>query len=271
MSFSPIIPAGGLVGWRFLNRTLERQQSAFSGDKALQREEVYFRANIGKVRTAGELVADRRLLAFALDAFGLGGDLANRAFVRKVLESRSGDSGALANKLADKRYREFAGAFGFAEPGGPRTTLSARVERIVGQWRQEQFEQAVGTVDEDMRIALNARSEIARIADQAGTDDGRWYAVLGSAPLRAFIQTALALPSSFASIDLDKQVATLRGRLRSTVGESEVSALSDPGKLEKLTRAYFLRSDTAASASSGTTALTLLSQAAAGNRLSRRF
>ena len=105
------------------------------------------------------------------------------AFIRKVLESPTGDPGALANRLADHRYREMAQAFGFADPGGPRIRTKAAVEKIVGRWWQEEFEAAPGTSDPQMRIALNARTEITRIAGQPGTADGRWFAILGSAPL----------------------------------------------------------------------------------------
>lgn len=270
MTFNPVIPLGGLQGWRFLDRTLETQKTAFSRSTSLAREEAYFRENIGKARTAEALVADRRLLSFALDAFGLGADVNSRAFVRKVLESATGDGSALANRLADKRYRDFARTFGFADPGGPRTTVGATVDRIVSFWRDERFETAVGDVDPGMRIALNARQEIARIAAAPNTDDGRWLAVLGSAPLREFMQTALGLPRAFGSIDLDQQLVTLRRRAGSLLGQEEISGFAAAGAMDKLLRNYFVRSEAPAAASrSQGAALTLLSQAASRGSLSR--
>ena len=260
--FVPVVPAGGLQGWRFLNRTAEAQRQAFAQSGDIQREKQYFVETIGNVRTPDDLIADRRLLSFALDAFGLGDDLKSHAFIRKVLQSSSGDPEALANRLADRRYRDFANAFGFSEEGGPRTAISGSVDRIVLRWHEERFETALGQVQPAMRIALNAQAEIGRIASAANTDDGRWYAVLGSAPLREFVQTALGLPASFATIDLDTQVTTLRHRLGTLLGtEGEVGDLSDPARMDKLIRNYFLRQDIQATGSvRQNTALALLGQ-----------
>ncbi|MCV2867050.1 DUF1217 domain-containing protein [Defluviimonas sp. WL0002] len=201
----------------------------------------------------------------------MGDDLKNRAFIRRILESPSGEPGALANKLADQRYREFARTFGFADPGGPRTTLPPRVEMIVSKWKEQRFGQALGTVDANMRLALHARSEITRIAGEAGTDNGRWFAVLGAAPLRQFFLTALGLPPAFSAVDIDKQVDTLRARLRSLAGVGEVSDLRDGANVEKLMRNFFLRSENEPRAGFQASALSLLSQAASATALSRRF
>lgn len=266
MRFNPTLPAGGYAGWRFLTATLPRQQEAFAGDRTNRLAEADFRERIGRIGSAEALVSDRRLLDFALKAFGLGDDINNRAFIRKILESPTRDPGALANRLADHRYRDMARAFGFADPGGPRTTIKANVDRIVGRWRQEEFEAALGSTNPQMRIALNAQNEITRLAGQSGTADGRWFAVLGSAPLRSFMQTALGLPPAFATIDLDKQLQTLRGRMQTLLGESEIAQLTDPVRMEKLVRNFFLRSETAGSSAAGpqSGALALLNGAGRG-------
>ena len=75
MSFQPVIPLAGYAGWTFLKRTMEKQQAALQATPANQRDEAYFRANVGKVNSAKELVADRRLLKVALTAFGLEADI----------------------------------------------------------------------------------------------------------------------------------------------------------------------------------------------------
>lgn len=102
MSFQPIIPTGGLAGWTFLNRTLEAQKEAFGQSTQYRREEDYFRANIGNIETAEQLVADRRLLAFSLSAFGLDADLPNKFFIQKILSDGTSDNAALSNRLSDK-------------------------------------------------------------------------------------------------------------------------------------------------------------------------
>ena len=86
MSFSPVVPSGGYAGWTFLKRTQDRQQAALQADPVFKRDEAYFRAKIGSVTSAEQLVSDRRLLKVALGAFGLDADINNKFFLRKVLE-----------------------------------------------------------------------------------------------------------------------------------------------------------------------------------------
>uniref|UniRef100_UPI00286BAA4E DUF1217 domain-containing protein n=1 Tax=Tabrizicola sp. TaxID=2005166 RepID=UPI00286BAA4E len=63
-------------------------------------------------------------------------------------------------------------------------------------------------------------------------------------PLREIFQTALGLPKSFATIDLDQQVTVLKYRTEIAFGSNKVSQFSDPGRMEALTRRFLLRSDT---------------------------
>ena len=56
MSFQPILPLSGYAGWTFLQRTLEKQQEAHASSGQIKRNTEYFAENIGKVRTAEELV-----------------------------------------------------------------------------------------------------------------------------------------------------------------------------------------------------------------------
>mgnify|MGYP006142551315 FL=1 len=81
--FQPIVPSGGLVGWRFLQRTYESQADNFNQSTQLQRDTEYFRENIASISNAEDLVADRRLLTVALGAFGLDADLGNKFFIKK--------------------------------------------------------------------------------------------------------------------------------------------------------------------------------------------
>ncbi len=71
MSFQPVVPLSGYVGWRFLERTIDAQQEAFNTSQPIARATDYFREKIAQVRTADDLVADRQLLSVALGAFGL--------------------------------------------------------------------------------------------------------------------------------------------------------------------------------------------------------
>ena len=101
--FTPIIPAGGLVGWRFLQNTQEAQFDSFTKSPQVRRDADHFRDRIGEISSAADLVQDRQLLSVALGAFGLQDDIDNRAFIRQVLEEGTVDDEALANRFADSR------------------------------------------------------------------------------------------------------------------------------------------------------------------------
>ena len=263
MSFQPVLPLGGYAGWRFLARTADRQRALVAEAPGIQRETVAFRARIGQVKSAEALVADRALLKVALGAFGLEGDLNNRAFIRKVLESASGDRTALANRLADKRYLEFAQAFGFAEPGGPFNRTQAFAERLIARYETRRFEVAVGEQDEAMRLAITAERELGSLASGAGSDDSRWFLVMGNPPLRKVFETALGLPASFGRLDIDRQLEVFREKTERALGDGEIAQFAEAGKREDLIRLYLLRSEARQSpaAARASTALTLLQSA----------
>jgi Protein of unknown function (DUF1217) len=268
VTFAPVIPIGGYGGWRFLNRTLAAQQTAYAATATTQRDEAYFREKIASVKTADQLVADRRLLGVALGAFGLDGDIANRAFIRKVLEDGTIDPKALGNRLSDKRYLALSKAFGFGDFSVPNTQLSDFADTMLSRLRVQGFEAAVGTQNSDMRLALNARRELAELAVKTQSADSAWYNVMGSSALRKVFQKALGLPDSFAVLGLDQQLTMFRDRASATFGGGEVAQFSDAEKVEKLIRLFLLRSDAAGgtAASSGQSAALALLQAAAGRR-----
>lgn len=260
MSFQPILPMTGYVGWKFLQRTLETQQKTFNASAPVKRATDHFREKIGSIRTAEDLVADRQLLEVALGAFGLEDDLDNRYFIQKVLSDGTESSDALSSKLADKRYAAFSKEFGFGGAELPRTGLSAFADKITALYEKHQFEKAVGDQDNDMRSALNVSSALTGIVDSAKSNDARWFTIMGDPPVRAVVETALGLPSSISKLDIDLQLQAFKSRADATFGSAEVSDLADPAQQEKLIRLYMIRSEAKAFAASnsGSIALTLL-------------
>lgn len=243
MSFQPVLPMAGFAGWSFLKRTMARQEVVQQAVPAQKRDEAYFRDKIGKVTSAAELVADKRLLRIALTAFGLEGDLNSGAFIGKVLEGGTLTVGSLANKLADKQYQKFSAAFGFGDYSVPRTKISTFADEILTRFRARSFETAVGAQNNTYRLALNAERELPQIAAGSGSENAKWYTILGNQPLREVMQTALGLPKSFASIDLDQQVSVLKSRTETGFGAGTVSQFNDPAKLEALVRRFILRAE----------------------------
>ena len=269
MTYQPVVPLGGLAGWTFLTRTRDAQQEAFNSSVALQRNTDYFRENIASIQTAEQLVNDRQLLEVALGAFGLGEDINSKFFLQKVLDDGTIDPAALANRLSDKRYEQFSEAFGFGNFSTPNTGLSTFADDIIERYQTQQFEEAVGETDNDMRLALSLDRALDEILAEDTTDDGLWFLVMGQPPVRQVFETALNLPTSIGALDLDQQLSGFREKLSSRFGNPEISQFSDPAKREELLRLFLAQSEiqnigTGFTASSA--ALTLL-QGASGSSL----
>jgi hypothetical protein len=265
MSFQPAVPFSGLSGWRFLQRTLPAQQEAFANTPALARDTDHFRARIGDIDSAEALVQNRRLLKVALGAFGLQDDLANRFFIRRILEDGTTRDDALANRLADKRYAEFSRAFGFGDQDAPATLRPGFAEEIIARFERQSFEIAVGAQDETMRLALYAQRELAAVAASEGSARTKWYRVMGTPPLRQVVEIALGLPESFGQQDLDRQLEVFRDRTNRLLGFGDVQGFSDPVARESLVRRFLFQTEVQQTTSTAPAAiaLTLLQSASA--------
>ncbi|MBU2981208.1 DUF1217 domain-containing protein [Lentibacter algarum] len=258
MTFQPVVPTGGLAGWRFLQATLERQSEAFENSNEVKSDAAYFAENIGEATSAEALVSDRRLLSVALTAFGLQDDLDNKYFIRKVLEEGTDADDALANRLSDTRYREFSDAFGFGSI--PRIRFPGFAEDVIDKFEDRSFEVAVGEQNESFRFGLNLERELPGIAADDTSTDAKWYTVMGNAALRSVFETAFGLPSQFGQIDLEQQLEVFKDYAERRFGSSEVDQFTDPEKLDELVQLYFVQEQLSQgqTASGSSVALTLL-------------
>lgn len=245
MTFQPVIPSGGIVGWRFLQRTYDAQLESFSSSAVNERERQYFLENIGNVRTAEDLVSDRRLLQVALGAFGLEDDINNRYFIQRILSDGTSADDALSNRLADSRYREFSEAFGLGPGEVRRTGLITDMEAIAQDNVVSRFEIAVGETDETMRISLYTRHTLTELAAQDSSGDTKWFDLMGQSPLRSMMETALGLRSSFAQLDIDRQLEVFKDRLTGLTGSDDLAQFTDEAAVATLTDQFLARSQIA--------------------------
>ena len=260
MTYQPVIPSGGNLGWSFLQRTQADQKDAFDNSSTMMRETQYFLDRIGDISSAEDLVSDRRLLTVALGAFGLDEDINNNFFIRKVLQEGTADDAAFANRLSDKRYYELSDAFAF-HLTPPNTTLSDFGDSIVDAYRNRQFEVAVGEQNSDLRLALGLQREMEAFAERGLSEEAAWFTVMGNPPLRRVFEKALALPSQLAVIDIDQQVREFSDKSRRVFGTSDPNDFVDPEKREDLIQKFLFRAEleaTKAASSRGTVALSLL-------------
>lgn len=273
MTYLPSVPVGGYAGWVFLQRTFDNQLESYVSTASFQTREDYFRHRIGDVTSAEALVSDRRLLEVALGAFGLDDDIDNKYFLQRVLEEGSLSGDALAHKLSDKRYLALTVEFGFGDYSTPRTVLSDFAERMIASYEARQFEKAVGEVDQNLRLALNAQRELPELIDEDTSEKAKWFSIIGSDPLAAVFRMALGLPESVSALDVDQQVEIYRKKNQAIFGSTDPACFNDKEKLQKLIERMLLKTEIGGlqAQSSGYIALQLLQGASSGASLTLRL
>ena len=243
MTFYPAIPLGGYLGWKVFDNSAARQFEVFKDTPAVVRDVDYFRENVADATTAEKLVNDRRLLTVALGAYGLGEEINKKAFIQKILEDGTEFGDSFANRLSDPRWRQFAKDFGYGNFTGPRVGIESFREQAANNYLERAFEARVGEVNTDMRLAMNFRREIARIAEGANVETAGWFQIMGQSPLRIVMEGALGLPSSIGSADIDKQKELFERKADQFFGGKSPAVFKDPVKIEDALRRFFLYSE----------------------------
>jgi hypothetical protein len=211
---------------RALDRTAKKPQVA--------RETEYYLKNIEKVKSIDDFLADDRLFAYAMKAFGLGEMAYAKAFMRKVLTEGTSSPDSFANKLTDKRYREFAETFDFAQFGAATTIFDSTRQGTVDRYLRQTLEEDAGQQNEGVRLALYFQRKASSIKSA--------YAILADPALTKIVQTVLDLPAASSAMDIDKQAQLIASRL-------DLSDFQDPDKvnafLDRFTNLWSLRNGTA--------------------------
>ncbi|MXP65563.1 DUF1217 domain-containing protein [Roseomonas sp. M0104] len=120
----------GMAGWKLLQNKTPADFKAFSKDPILQRDVGYLREKLPSKLSSKELLADRRLQEMVLKAYGLDAQVGMNALMGKVLDSDVTDTGSVAYRMTDSRYRQIASDFnygGLAVPEVPAVPSTARV------------------------------------------------------------------------------------------------------------------------------------------------
>ncbi len=75
-----------------VSQNLSRYQAMTAAEPAVKTATAYYEANIGSVKSIQDLVGNYRLLSYALDAYGLGGQINAKGLITKVLEGGVSES-----------------------------------------------------------------------------------------------------------------------------------------------------------------------------------
>jgi hypothetical protein len=136
------------AGYGFISRNLTASMTRVAQQQDVTRDAAYYRDNIGKVKTVDDLLKDQRLYQYAMKAYGLEDMTYAKAFMKRVLESDLTDANSFANRLSDKRYRDFASAFSFNGDGTYVAQSSNQTDEMVGLYTAS-VKRDVEAIDED--------------------------------------------------------------------------------------------------------------------------
>jgi hypothetical protein len=206
-----------------ISANMTRSLQTAAAKPQVARETAYYLDNIKNVKSIDDFLADDRIFAYAMKAFGLGDMTYARAFMRKVLTEGIATSDSFANKLADTRYRPFAEAFNFAEFGATTTLFDVTGQGTVDRYVRQTLEEDAGSRDEGVRLALYFERKAADLTSP--------YSVLADPALLKVVQTALELPATISLLDIDKQAELISERL-------DVEDLKDPQKLAEFLKRF---------------------------------
>ena len=207
------------VSYRIISENLDRSLETTAAKPQIERETKYYLANITKVKSLDEFLADDRLYSYAMKGAGLSDMTYAKAFMRKVLKEGIDNEKAFANGLADPRYRKFAETFNFARYGETALSFDRTQQGTVDNYIRQTLEEDAGNQNEGARLAL--------YFDRKAADIDSIFDILGDKALLQVVHTAFQIPELSALMDIDKQVEMIGKKF-------DVEDLKDPEKLRSL-------------------------------------
>lgn len=207
------------TSYAMISRDLPSSLARVAEKPDVARETEYYLANIGKIKTVDDFMADSRIYNYALKAHGLEDMAYAKAFIRKVLTEGVADSEAFARKLADSRYAALAETFNFEAHGAAATAFEKAQKGVVERYTRQTLEEEAGADNPGVRLALYFERMAPSI--KSGME------ILADDALVEVIRTVLQLPDEIAAMDVDRQAEFIEDSI-------DIGDFQDPVKVSKL-------------------------------------
>jgi hypothetical protein len=211
-----------------ISRNLQASVGRLAKQPELKREIDYYTANIGKIKSVDDFMANTRIYNFALTAHGLDDMQFAKAFIRKVLNEGIDTPQAFSIKLADQRFRDFAATFNFKRYGSATTSFDKAQQGTVDRFLRNSLEARSGEQNEALRLALYFERKASTVTSAFG--------ILADRALYQVARTALGLPDAISGADIDRQAAILGDKI-------DIAKLNDAGYVKKLIQKFLGRSE----------------------------
>jgi hypothetical protein len=221
-----------------VSHNLARYQTMTAAEPAVKSATAYYQANIGKVKSIQDFVKNYRLLSYALNAYGLGDQINNKALVAKVLEGGVSSPKSLANTLSNANWKAFATAFNFVGEGAASVSSASAVKTTTAGYVEQQLESDQGSQDVGVQLALYFQ----RVAPTVTSE----YGILADKNLYEVAQTIFGLSPKTNVSGIDAQAKALSK-------EMPLTGLQNAKKLQQLVTRFTAMYDLDYGPASGST------------------
>lgn len=192
---------------------------------------------------AQDLVFDLDLFEATLDLFGQSHREGDFDTVIKALDSDLSDDISFINLHYDTGLKAMTEAFAFNQGDPGLTYPEGFAAEIADLYQDRQFEIQIGESDSNMRLALAFEREMQSVVDAGGSEDAHWFNIMGSPPLRTIFEAALALPSGFAQLDIERQLVEMKDRSFSAFGTTHPADYLETDLMDQFRRRFLMLSE----------------------------
>lgn len=216
-----------------------KKKSAFGTEKdkeAAKKEAEYFTAEMQKIKTLKDFLANDRLTKFAMESLGIDPKTVTKEQLGKIFSSKLDDSESYVNKEMDPVFRRLVTAFNFDTDGNilreDRSLIQTRrgLYETLDNYLTQTLETQAGEENAGVRLALYFK----RMA--AGTTS--YYSILADTAIQNFINTTFGIPDELGNAPVDTQVSMMKKYF-------DIEDFQDPEKVKKLVARFTIMYDNA--------------------------
>ena len=191
------------TGWAVLKKNSAQIEKAYEAEGSAKNDIEYFRKVAPSLDTPEKLLKNYRALKFVTSAYGLGEQVNQTALLRKLLTENPANPSALAQQLADNRYRNFAAALSTWAP--PPFSSKSTIDAAIAGFKQQSFETSIGKDS----VALQEATYFSRTAKGVT----KLSQLMSDKVMMDVVVTALGIPEAFKGLDYTQQVNILKPRV----------------------------------------------------------
>lgn len=209
-------------------RSLKGPEKEAAGNKVTAEIE-YFKSKMQSVDTVKELLADKRLTNFILEANSIDPKSVTGDDLKKMFASDLSDPKSFVNTQENKRFSEIVSSFNFDAKGNiTRAAVAGGQQRgsvlaTVNQFARQTLEEQQGASNEGVRLAMYFERMAPTVSSAFG--------FLSDDALFKFFKTAFSLPNSIVNMDVKKQAEIVTKHI-------DISKLQDKEYVNKIVKRF---------------------------------